>query len=384
MKKNLFLLSCGLSFVANFAVGCSETKNTPSDGSVIDANVVRDSALDSRTDTGAVDAGADAGAPRSQFSTTPVSTMTNAGSTDFASALALSGNGNVLAVGNSADNEVLIYTKNGNDWINVQTLAKPEGSMIGFGVSLALSNDGAVLVIGDTTSGAGNNGRAHVYTRSGNVWSSIQTLDNPASNNRHFGAAVATFGDGSTIAIADYGAGDAIYNGKVFFYTKSGVTYSAAGFLDKAENTRTFGTALAYNSAGTRLFVGDSAFGEGSHGAIHVYDKSGNEWTQVTTIVGGEDDFGVGSAIAASADGREIISGDRDYGTGTDGVGALKAFYGESTSFRLVQTLVGPAGTLDFGYSVALTADGRTAYVGDWEAGSSADGALYTYTRPAN
>src|SRR5712691_5889610 len=231
---------------------------------------------------------------------------------EFGFAVALSIDGNTLVVGapgeasggietdNSAPSAgaVYVYTRSGATWTQ-QAYIKASNAEAGdqFGTSVALSSNGNTLAVGATGEGsaltgvtpgivaettAGNAapgaGAVYVLTRSAGIWS--QQAYVKASNTGAvdlFGASVSLSGDGNILAVgaigessaavgiggnqADNSAADA---GAVYVFRSIAATWTQQAYV-KASNTGSgdyFGTSAALSSDGTTLAVG--ATGEDS------------------------------------------------------------------------------------------------------------------------
>jgi hypothetical protein len=145
-----------------------------------------------------------------------------------------------------------------------------------FGIALALSGDGNTLAVGATGEAAsGNNapssGAAYVYTRSAGSWSQQSYIK--ASNSEsfdEFGFSVALSGDGNTLAVGAHledGSGTGIdgastnsatESGAAYVYSRNGSTWSQRAYV-KASNTGStdrFGNSVALNGDGNTLAVG--------------------------------------------------------------------------------------------------------------------------------
>ena len=269
----------------------------------------------------------------------------NTGANDvFGDAIALSSDGNTLAVGapgessnatgiggNQTDNTapnagaVYVFTRAGTTWTQQAYIkASNAGAGDAFGSAVALSGDGNTLVVGahgeasiatdingdQTNNGAANAGAAYVFIRSGTTWT--QQAYVKASNteaNDGFGTSVVLSGDGNTLAVgavneasaaigiggnqADNAAANA---GAVYVFTRGGTTWMQQVYV-KASNTGTgdrFGTSVALSDDGNTLAVGaidedSAATGIGGNqadntaanaGAVYVFTRRSTSWTQ--------------------------------------------------------------------------------------------------------
>jgi HJR/Mrr/RecB family endonuclease len=245
------------------------------------------------------------------------------GSDIFGASVALSADGNTLAVGANLEHSgalgvggdqwdetasfagaVYVFTRSGVTW-SQQAYVKASNTQADalFGKSLALSADGntlAVGAIGESSSATGIDGdqgnrtaiqagAVYVFTRAGGAWSqqAYVKASNTARNNG-FGETVALSGDGNTMVVgAIHEAGDAKgingsagntapSSGAAYVFARAGTTWTQSAYL-KASNTQAndqFGSSLALSADGTTLVAG--APQEGSK-AVGIQGNQSNE-----------------------------------------------------------------------------------------------------------
>ena len=357
----------------------------------------------------------------------------------FGYSVALSGDGNTLAVGvryessnatgidgNQADNSaggagaVYVFTRSGSTW-SQQAYVKASNTEIGdqFGFSVALSGDGNTLAVGAYTedsnatgingnqadNSASSSGAVYVFTRSGSTWG--QQVYVKASNtdaNDAFGYSVALSGDGNTLAVGAYG--EASYVGAVYVFIRSGSTWAQQAYVkaSSSEASDWFGTSVALSGDGNTLAVG--AFGEDSNatgvngtqadnsasnaGAVYVFTRTGSAWSQQAYVKASntEADDTFGMSVAMSGDGNTLAVGARQEHSNATGIGGNQAdnsalysgavyVFTRSGSTWTQQAYVkaSNSGLNDrFGTSVALSGDGNTMAVGAYREGSNATG----------
>lgn len=275
---------------------------------------------------------------------------------NFGNSLALSADGNTLAVGafredsnatgiggNDADNSltdagaVYIYTRSGGTWtFQAYIKASNTESSDNFGRYLSISGDGNVLAVGaaledSNATGIGGNqasnsfnaaGAVYIFSRSGSTWT--QDAYVKASNTGagdQFGASVAVSDDGLTVAVAApeedsnaTGVGgtqsdnSTLSAGAVYVFVNSGGTWSQQAYV-KASNSSTadnFGVAVSLSQDGNTMVVGahnedsDSDTinsGEAddtaiSAGAAFVFTRSGSTWSQQAYLKASNSDAG--------------------------------------------------------------------------------------------
>ena len=241
----------------------------------------------------------------------------------FGFALALSADGNTLAVGaisedsaatgvgaDQSDNSALsagavyVYSRTGDAWTQ-QAYVKPSNSGAGdlFGYSVALSADGSVLAASaydEDGSLAGTNevqddevfgtGALYIFSRNGSEWTQ-QAYLKPSNSERNdsFGVAVAISADGSTVvgtALDEDGmttgvnsapVNDSEINlstGAVYAFTRDDDGWSEQAYI-KASNTGpndTFGARLALSGDGSTLAVGAQLEDSANQGVDAVQD----------------------------------------------------------------------------------------------------------------
>ena len=237
----------------------------------------------------------------------------NAGESDqFGSAIAVSGDGNTIAVGapgensripgvdgdqsdNSADDAgaVYVYVRSSGGWVRQAYIKASNAEEFDqFGATTALSADGNTLAVGapmedgsapGVNGNQGNNsiaeaGAVYVFARQGTTWSQQAYLkaSNPGGdgNGDTFGFAVAISGDGNTIAVGapgEDGTGRGIDSdsadesadgaGAVYVFTRRGSTWSQQAYVKSdspAEFTAgdLFGYSVTLSFNGNTLAVG--------------------------------------------------------------------------------------------------------------------------------
>ncbi|MHA4868774.1 YDG domain-containing protein [Duganella sp. PWIR1] len=226
----------------------------------------------------------------------------------FGAAVALSGDGRVLAVGapgqygGAGAVHEYRYAAAGfttlSDQIDIGShynTANVNGAAIAFGSAVALNGDGGKLAVGALYQG---NSAGAVYGLNNdfsNHLASVSYTLNGAGSNL-FGTAVALDSAGSHLAVGAINENNG--SGKVYLYTVSGATTTLGATLSNATtsgiNTQVklldgeyFGSALAFNAAGTRLAVGapnapqyaGPTLGPGS---VRIFDFANNSYGSAT------------------------------------------------------------------------------------------------------
>jgi hypothetical protein len=358
----------------------------------------------------------------------------------FGQSVALSADGNTLAVGavGEASNAVgvggdqtnnslvragavYVFTRSAGTW-SQQAYVKasnPDANDF-FGIAVALSDDGNTLAVGaygeasnatgiggvQANNSASASGAVYLFTRSTNVW--IQEAYVKASNtgaNDNFGWAVALSSDGNTLAVSAYaeasnatGIGglqsddSAFAAGAVYMFTRNASVWSQQAYV-KASNAQAddrFGQSVALSSDGNTLAVGayweaSSAIGIGGpqadnsasrSGAVYLFTRSALTWSQQAYVkasnTGASDNFGW--SVALSANGNTLAVGAYGEASNTTGIGGLQTdnsaassgavyVYTRNTSTWNQHSYVkapNSGANDDFGWAIALSADGAT------------------------
>ena len=344
--------------------------------------------------------------------------------------------------GDQADNTasgagaVYIFVRNAGVW-SQQAYIKASNSDANdyFAFTLALSADGNTLAVGayseesaatgidgnqaDNTAAA--TGAAYVFTRNAGSWSQQAYIK--ASNSElgdYFGYSIALSDDGDTLAVGAYGEDSsatgingnqadntATGSGAVYLYTRSADTWTQQAYI-KASNTEGadgFGVSVALNDDGNTLAVG--ANGEDSAatgidgneadnsaslaGACYLFTRIASAWTQQAYIKASNTDAAdyFGYSLSLSDDGNTLAVGaygEDSSATGVDGsqsnnsttdAGAAYLFTRSSTGIWSQQAYIKASNTQPddrFATAVALSGDGNTLAAGAHNEDSAATG----------
>lgn len=330
---------------------------------------------------------------------------------------------------------VYVFARDGQDAWSQSAYVKASNTDAGdnFGWSVALSGDGNTLAVGsyreasnatgiggdETDDSAYSAGAVYVFARAGqNAWSQqAYVKSSNAAEFDSFGGAVALSSDGNTLAVGAAGedsgatgiggdqADDSVYNaGAVYVFVRDGQSAWSQTAYVKASNPDVediFGSSVALSGDGETLAVGtdwedSSASGIGGDGADNQTENAGavyvfvhkNAWLQEAYIKPsnpGENDY-FGHSVALSSDGDTLAVGAPVEDSGAIGIGGDQQDSGSSNGATYVFVRDGAwsqatyvkaanAGMDDyFGYGVALSGDGNTLAVGAYAENSNATG----------
>jgi hypothetical protein len=275
-----------------------------------------------------------------------------------------------------------------------------------FGYSVATSADGKTIVVGarrdELSEDSLSSGVVYVFDRNGNSFNQVGILTGTfTSTSDLFGSSVATSADGKTIIVGATSDGlpGVDGTGLVYVFDRIGNSFNQVGILtgfnaiDAGDN---FGVRVATSSDGKTIVVGaslDETTGSNT-GLVYVFDRTGNSFNQVGILNSGifadaSDLFGF--SVATSSDGKTIVVGAPADDTAVIDTGLAYVFERNGNSFNQVGILTGSHSTVSedqFGFSVAISADGKTIAVGakddEVPGANTATGVVYVYDRVIN
>jgi len=268
--------------------------------------------------------------------------------------MAMNNDGTVLAVGSITDapGQVNLYTRSGSTWTARTQINGPgtDTSQGDFGTAVVLSSDGSVLAVGhpqwsNIATSEPRKGKVHVYTRSGDSWVSSADFSPPYDQTYgvgDWGNTVDISPDGLRIVVGAHDFTDSgnrysySYDakGRIYVYTRpdsSSTSWSQAAIIDKVTTSRFGGQ---YDSNVQLKFANDGKFiitsspttdatanSPNQYGVIHVFEDTsvstnGTAWTELQGIFGSESPLSLSSstsfgvAIDVTSTGSLIVAGE--------------------------------------------------------------------------
>jgi len=258
--------------------------------------------------------------------------------------------------------------------------------------SVAISGDGATIMIGSPSDGGGA-GSVQAYTRVGGAWTRQggKLVGTGATAGAGQGQSVSLSQDGNTAIIG--APGDNIDIGAAWIFTRSNGAWTQQG--NKLTGTGAIaipnhgvfqGHAVAMSGDGNTAMLGAPG-DNGGVGAAWVFTRSGNVWTEqgklLATDAVGPTQF-QGESVALSMDGNTAaVAGPVDNSLGATWVYTRSGSRWTQQGSKLVGTGF-DAGSLPSvtGGVVALSADGNTLAAGGSSDGGDI-GATWVFTRSA-
>lgn len=213
-------------------------------------------------------------------------------------------------------------------------------------------------------------------------------LSNNPTSNYSFGYAVALNGAGDAALVSSYRDG-ALLKGSVFYFVKTNGIWTFVNSFTSGEGiarTAGFGISLAMSADGKTALVGtNSDTQEFYHYALEagIWQPKSRESPPSTTIAGGVTATDVfGASIALSADGLTAFVGDYNAAVnGHAGVGVVFVYTYISNAWRFQKMFLPPviAASAGFGIGIALSGDGLHAAISNRGIGDH--GYIHIFTR---
>jgi hypothetical protein len=241
------------------------------------------------------------------------------GAGSFGVDVALSADGNTALIGAPDDADGVgaawVFTRSGSSWIQQgpKLTGGAEDGPGEFGASVALSGDGSTALTGGPLDNAASEvGAAWAFTRSGGVWSQqgSKLTGSGAFAGNWFGWTVAVSGDGNLAVVGGYP--DTAAQGRTWAFVRAAGTWTAqtAPSVFGAGDAY-FGYGVGLSSDGNIAVVGGPS-DSGNTGAVWTFSHASFGWSQLgpkLTGTGAVGAAGVGSVVAASADGSTVLAG---------------------------------------------------------------------------
>ncbi len=279
---------------------------------------------------------------------------------------------------------VYVFVRTDGLWVEQQRLIPSDAtSDDGFGVSVSLYGDTALIGADGGRSATGNSGSAYVFVRTAGVWSQQQKLNaSDATADDKFGRSVALFGDTAFIgASGDDDNGDS--SGSAYAFVLSNGVWVQQQKLLASDGAASdlFGYSMALTA--DTVLIGAYLDG-GNTGSAYVFTQTAGVWTEQQKLLASDGSSGdlFGFDVALSGDTALIGAfNDRDNGFAS---GSAYIFVRSNGVWSQQQKLVPNDIQVRyrFGYSVSLLDD--VAMVGAYAANhtdSLSGGAAYIFER---
>lgn len=223
---------------------------------------------------------------------------------------------------------VEVYQLQGNTWVQKGTDINGDGSIIKFGQSVSLSDDGSIVAISQTGDPANINvsqiGRVKVYQFVNNQWTQIGNTIFGLVERDEFGWKVSLSASGTILAISS------ATSNVVLVYQLIGSVWTQIGEALLGENTGDrFGYSIGLTKDGSKLAVGArwNSIAGFRRGRAYVFENQGGNWTQINNaMLGVADNDNFGFSIAISQDGSRVVVGAINNDTTGNNAGQVQVF----------------------------------------------------------
>ncbi len=264
--------------------------------------------------------------------------------------------------------QVRIFKNINNNWTQVGQDLYGQNATASAGTSVDLSPDGNTVAFGAPntivnpfTSFTGN---VEVYQLQGNTWVQKGGDINGDGSIIKFGSSVSLSEDGNTIAIGQTGDPSNISipqigRVKVYQFVNNQWTQIGSTIFGQVDRDE-FGTRVSLSASGNILAISSS-----TSNVVVVYQLNGGVWTQMGSAMFGENPGELfGCSISLSDDGLTLAVGAR--WNSTDGFrrGRAYVFKNQGGNWQLVDNAIGGIANSDQnGFSVSLSKDGSRVAV---------------------
>jgi hypothetical protein len=308
---------------------------------------------------------------------------------EFGQSVSLSGDTALIGAYHDSDNgvrsgAVYVFTRNGTTWTQQAKLYASDGApQDGFGFSVSLEGDTALIGTKDDDDNGFGSGSAYIFTRNGNLWvQQAKLLPMDGTQEDYFGYSVSL--SGNTAMIGAYGDDDNGFgSGSVYTFTRNGSSWNQQAKLLASNGAEfdNFGNSVSQD--GSTAIIG--ALGKDGNdmnsGSAYVFVRTGTVWVQQAELLASDgaraDYFGdyFGWAVSLSKD-TALISAYCD----NVGKGSVYVFIRNGTRWVQQAKLYASDGeNVDwFGWSVSLSEN--TVIIGAY--GNDGDkGAAYAFIK---
>jgi len=259
-----------------------------------------------------------------------------------------------------------VFARSSVSWSQIARLTPSDGAK-GFGFSVGISGDRAIVgAPGDDANGA-LSGSAYVFERSGTSWSQVAKLTaSDARFSDRFGFSVAISGDHAVVGAVTAGN----YHGAAYVFERSAGGWTQIAELIASDGSPNDYLGFSVAISGDRTIAG-AIFNYCCRGSVYVFEQTGSGWGEVAKLVplegGGSQLFGFSIAMT----GDLVLIG---------GPESAYLFERSSTGWSQIAKLTASDGALGgFGWAVGISGD--WAIVGaPWDAAKGVNsGSAYVF-----
>lgn len=242
-------------------------------------------------------------------------TASDAGGSDyFGSFIDL--DGNRVMITSYADDDVdtdagavYVFDFDGSSWLETTKLTASDGvAYDGFGYSVSLDGDQAIVGAMLNDHAGTSSGKAYVFEFNGSAWTEVQKLTaSDGGAQALFGASVDLSGNRAVV-----GANRDSASGSVYVFDHNGNVWIESQKLNVAGIPVNGNFGAAVNLLGNRILIGANRDDEAINlpsGSVYVFDYDGNSWQQSDVLLANDAAFGDQFGFSISSSGGRIIAG---------------------------------------------------------------------------
>ncbi|WP_298882630.1 T9SS type A sorting domain-containing protein [uncultured Polaribacter sp.] len=283
----------------------------------------------------------------------------------------LSGNGNAIVIGEAFNTRVLKFN---TDWDQVNLAFESDDNTDEFGYAVAISGNGEVYAVGaPSIATSGKNGYVSIFNHNKN---NINLFGEEFYGNAQYdylGNSVSVSENGNIIAVGASGQYQSESVSRVMVYEKTinGLEQIGEDILNPSTYTYSgFGSVVEINANGSLLAISAPNLYNSDYGAVYVYQRSGNNWVPFGNQIIGDYGSSTGVSISFSNNGSILAVG--SYGNpggvnneGHKGYTTVYNYTNANNTWEVLGERILGEATGDYsGGSVHLSGDGKTLAIG--------------------
>ena len=255
-----------------------------------------------------------------------------------------------------------VYRREGSTWVEQAKLTASDGAQGDeFGVSVSLNGDYALVGAHWDDDNGNNSGSVYVYRREGSTW--VEEAKLTASSGAQedgFGASVSLNGDYALVGafLDDFNGVD---SGSAYVYRREGTTWVEEAKLTASDGTEggRLGISVSLNKdyALVGAFLDD--FNGVDSGSVYVYKREGTTWVEEAKLTASDGAQGDQFGVSVSLNGDHALVGARLNDDNGSNSGSAYVFRKENNAWIEEVRLISSKVSTDdrFGVSVSLSED---------------------------
>ncbi len=259
----------------------------------------------------------------------------------FGNAVDISADGNTIVVGRrqndgggTTSGAVTVFKWNGSQWV------QKGGNILGYtsyarlGASVAISRNGNIIAVGSSNGVESYKGYVRVLEWNGTQWVDRGDTIGGEETGMRLGTAVDISPDGSILVVGAPGARN--QDGLIRIYNWNGTEWQQEGeFVGTNNGGGKLGSSVAINYEGNTVVAGEPGTKK-----VYIIKKLNGTWQKVQELNGSNNDMDFGASVGINKKGNRVIVGAPDLQALAPTTGKAKVFYDKQdtvTSSELIQ-----------------------------------------------